>query len=50
MKRNEMIKTLVQSALVNKPDATETQIAEYVNYLQGKTDLELQNILMINCF
>lgn len=45
-----MIKILVQSALVNKPDATKEQVAEYIKYLEAKTDLELQNMLMINCF
>ena len=50
MERKEMIKMLVRSALVNKPDATEEQIAEYIKYLEAKTDLQLQNMLMINCF
>jgi hypothetical protein len=50
MQRQEMIKILVQSALVNKPNATKEEVAEYVKYLEGKTDLELQNMVMINCF
>ena len=50
MNKQEMIKVLVRSALVNKPDATEEQIAEYVKYLETKSEPQLQNMLMINCF
>jgi len=50
MNRQEMIKTLVLSALTGKPDASKEEVAEYVKYLNTKSDLELQNMVMINCF
>jgi hypothetical protein len=50
MKREEMIQTLIKSALVNKPNATAEEVAAYRKHLEAKTDMQLTNILMINCF
>lgn len=49
--RAEMIKSLIKSAIhanFNKPLTTE-ELKDYKEYLESKTDLELQNLIMINC-
>ena len=50
MKREEMVKILMQSAKCNKPNATAEELASYQTYLEAKSDMELTNIVMINCF
>ena len=49
MTRQEIIETLVKCGLARKPNSTEKEIQEYREYLATKTDVELQNILVINC-
>ena len=50
MSRNEMILTLTQAAVAGKRDATHEEIKAYMEYLRTKSDLELQNMMLINCF
>ena len=49
MERQDMIKTLVRSNFMGTAPSKE-EVASYISYLQGKSDLELQNMLVINCF
>lgn len=49
MNRQEIIEVLVRCGWTKNPNLTEQQIQDYRNYLATKTDLQLQNILVINC-
>ena len=50
MERKEMIKTLLAAHFAGRMSVNQEEVIEYAAYLRSKTDLELQNMLMINCF
>jgi hypothetical protein len=50
MDRKEMIKTLLAANFAGRDVVTDEEVFEYAKYLRTKTDLELQNMLLINCF
>lgn len=47
--REELIKILLQSNFAGRMQIIDTEIYEYMAYLQTKTDEELKNMLIINC-
>ena len=50
MDRQAIIETLIKMAIHNNPSKTitKTEIQEYREYLNTKTDVQLANILVIN--
>ena len=49
MEREEMIKILLAANFAGRKEVVDTEVYEYAAYLRTKTDLQLQNMVMINC-
>jgi hypothetical protein len=51
MNRQEIIETLLKSAIHSNPSkaVTKVELQEYREYLETMTDLQLKNMLVINC-